>query len=53
MSQLPRELVLVVEDDPAIRDLAVEFLRDERFDVTEAADGESPSVNFWISLTSY
>ena len=32
--------ILVVEDDAVVRYLAVESLRDEGFDVTEAADGD-------------
>jgi len=32
--------VLVVEDDPLIREFVVEALREEGFDVVHAADGE-------------
>ena len=32
--------VLVVEDDPLIRENVVEALRDEGFDVIQATDGE-------------
>ena len=32
--------VLVVEDDPLIREFVVEALREEGFDVIQAADGE-------------
>ena len=33
--------ILLVEDDPLIRQLLVEVLRDERYDVLEAAGGEA------------
>ena len=32
--------ILVVEDDPFIREFVVEVLREEGFDVVQAADGE-------------
>jgi DNA-binding response OmpR family regulator len=32
--------ILVVEDDPLIREIVVEALRDEGFDVIQASDGE-------------
>ena len=31
--------ILVVDDEPAIRDVLAQYLRSEGFDVTEAADG--------------
>ena len=33
--------VLVIDDDPAIRDYIAEYLRDIGYEVTEARDGES------------
>ena len=33
--------VLVVDDDPTVREVVVSYLRAHRHDVVEAADGES------------
>jgi CheY-like chemotaxis protein len=34
-----RHTILVVEDEPSVRELAVDVLRDEGYDVVEAQDG--------------
>lgn len=39
MSERPEQPVLVVDDDPSIRHLVAEVLRDEGFDVATADDG--------------
>jgi len=46
MSTVPRERILVVDDEPAIRDLVGPYLRQEGFDVDEAADGEDALARF-------
>jgi CheY-like chemotaxis protein len=38
-SQDPPHTVLVVEDEPAVRELVSDFLRDEGYEVEEARDG--------------
>jgi CheY-like chemotaxis protein len=39
MTRLEGRAILVVEDDPAIRDMVGEALRDEGYEVVEAPDG--------------
>jgi len=46
MNSVPRERILVVDDEAGIRDLVGSYLRNEGFDVDEAADGEDALVRF-------
>jgi DNA-binding response OmpR family regulator len=46
MNAVPRERILVVDDEAGIRDLVGSYLRDEGFDVDEAADGEDALARF-------
>jgi len=46
MNDVPRERILVVDDEAGIRDLVGSYLRNEGFDVDEAADGEDALVRF-------
>ena len=46
MTSVPRERILVVDDEAGIRDLVGSYLRGEGFDVDEAADGEDALVRF-------
>jgi len=46
MNPVPRERILVVDDEAGIRDLVGSYLRDEGFDVDEAADGEDALARF-------
>ena len=39
MSQMPT--VLVVDDEPIVRDVVVRYLRRDGFDTLEAADGDA------------
>ncbi len=46
MNPVPNQRVLVVDDEAAIRDLVGSYLRDEGFEVEEAADGEAALTCF-------
>jgi DNA-binding response OmpR family regulator len=46
MSVVPRERILVVDDEASIRELVGAYLRAEGFDVDEAADGEDALDRF-------
>ena len=46
MRRVAHERVLVVDDEPAIRELVVTYLRAEGFDVEQAADGEGALAAF-------
>jgi DNA-binding response OmpR family regulator len=46
MITVARERILVVDDEVAIRDLVSSYLRNEGFEVDEAADGEDALVRF-------
>ncbi len=46
MSVVPRERILVVDDESSIRDLVGAYLRKEGFDVDEARDGETALERF-------
>ena len=46
MSSVPRERILVVDDESGIRDLVASYLRNEGFDVAEAVDGEDALTQF-------
>ncbi len=46
MISVARERILVVDDETAIRDLVSSYLRNEGFEVDEAADGEDALVRF-------
>lgn len=46
MNLVPRERILVVDDEAGIRDLVGSYLRNAGFDVDEAADGEDALVRF-------
>lgn len=46
MTSVARERILIVDDEAGIRDLVAPFLRDEGFEVDEAADGEDALVRF-------
>ena len=46
MTFVARERILVVDDEAGIRDLVAPFLRDEGFEVDEAADGEEALARF-------
>ena len=46
MIDVPRERILVVDDEAGIRDLVGSYLRNEGFDVDEAADGEGALARF-------
>jgi DNA-binding response OmpR family regulator len=46
MIDVPRERILVVDDEPGIRDLVGSYLRNEGFDVDEAADGKGALASF-------
>ena len=49
MNSVAHQRVLVVDDEPAIRDLVGSYLRNEGFDVVEAADGEDALARFGTS----
>ena len=46
MNAVAHQRVLVVDDEPAIRDLVGTYLRNEGFEVDEAVDGEEALVRF-------
>jgi DNA-binding response OmpR family regulator len=46
MHDVPAERILVVDDEAGIRDLVGSYLRNEGFDVDEAADGEDALARF-------
>lgn len=46
MSAVPRERILVVDDEAGIRELVGTYLRNEGFDVDEARDGEEALQRF-------
>ena len=46
MNAVAHQRVLVVDDEPAIRDLVGSYLRNEGFDVVEAVDGEDALARF-------
>ena len=46
MSFVPRERILVVDDEAGIRELVGSYLRNEGFDVDEAVSGEEALVRF-------
>jgi DNA-binding response OmpR family regulator len=46
MNLVPRERILVVDDEAGIRDLVGSYLRDEGFAVDEAVDGEAALARF-------
>jgi DNA-binding response OmpR family regulator len=46
MNSVPRERILVVDDEAGIRDLVGSYLRNEGFDVDEAVDGEDALAQF-------
>ena len=41
MTEADRPTVLIVEDEPLVREIAVEEFRDSGYEVIEAADGET------------
>jgi DNA-binding response OmpR family regulator len=46
MNSVPRERILVVDDEAGIRDLVGSYLRNEGFEVDEAVDGEDALTQF-------
>jgi DNA-binding response OmpR family regulator len=46
MTPVARERILVVDDEPGIRDLVGSYLRDDGFEVDEATDGEDALDRF-------
>ena len=46
MNFVPRERILVVDDEAGIRDLVGSYLRNEGFEVDEAVDGEDALAQF-------
>ena len=46
MIAVPRERILVVDDETGIRDLVGQYLRNDGYEVEEAADGEDALVRF-------
>ena len=46
MNAVPRERILVVDDEAGIRDLVGSYLRNEGFEVDEAVDGEAALARF-------
>jgi DNA-binding response OmpR family regulator len=46
MDSVPRERILVVDDEAGIRDLVGSYLRNEGFEVDEAVDGEDALTQF-------
>ena len=46
MNSVPNQRVLVVDDEAAIRDLVGSYLRNEGFEVDEAADGDEALTRF-------
>jgi DNA-binding response OmpR family regulator len=46
MNSVPRERILVVDDEAGIRDLVGSYLRNEGFEVDEAVDGEDALARF-------
>ncbi len=46
MNSVPRERILVVDDEAGIRDLVGSYLRNEGFEVDEAVDGEEALARF-------
>ena len=46
MTTVPRERILLVDDEVGIRDLVGQYLRNEGFEVDEAADGEAALARF-------
>lgn len=46
MTSVAHQRVLVVDDEPAIRDLVGSYLRDDGFEIVEAVDGEDALTRF-------